>query len=130
MRHKERDGTVLHDATSKLGQNYAGFQVHLEKTYSLGAVAVSDGTSQTMFSAFYTRLERIMSATGARMANLRKDVLAALHSSSRTASLTGVLWRSNGRCDFSKKKFQLISQEYSSMPLVEHVRLATYAFFA
>ena len=129
MRHKERDGTVLHDATSKLGQNYAGFQVHLEKTYSLGAVAVSDGTSQTMFSAFYARLERIMSATGARMANLRKDVLAALLKLKNSLS---------DRCPveikwvrlFQEKKFQLVTQEYSSMPLVERVRLAqTYAFF-
>jgi hypothetical protein len=79
LRHKERDGTVSHDGTSKLGQSYAGFQIHLaDETYSLGAVAVSDGTSQTMFSAFYQRIERIMASTGARLKNLRRDVVESL----------------------------------------------------
>ena len=54
MQHKERDGTVLHDATSKLSQNYAGFQVRLEKTHSLGAVAVLDDVARVKLCSLHS----------------------------------------------------------------------------
>ncbi len=70
-----------------------------------------------------------MSATGARKAKLRTDVLAALLKLKNSLS---------DRCPveikwirlFQEKKFELITQEYSSMSLVDRVHLAqTYGFF-
>ena len=128
---RTRTITVLHDGTSKKGQQYAGVQLQLfdGRVLSLGIQAVSDGTAATLFNSFHRRLEQILRTKTGRKSALPKEVaelyLKLLNSMSDRCKVE-IKWAQL----LEEKKMALISQEFGDLSSEEQKRLAkVYRFF-